>query len=895
MKKLLTIFLLVMFAFSNVVWAGTTGKLAGKVIDAKTKEALPFVNVIIEGTKLGASTDLDGNYVILNIPPGNYKIRVQYVGYQTVLMENVSIQIDLTTTKDFELSESSLELETVVVQGTSGTIQKDVTSSQSSISSDEINALPVAELSDVLQLQAGVTRDAGGGFHIRGGRSSEISYWVNGVSVTDAYDNSQGIEIDNSSVQELQVISGTFNAEYGNAMSGIINTVTKEGGSDYHGDIKVYASDHVSNFTSYFPHINKIDPIASHNLQGSLSGPIPFTNNALSFFANLRYNYDDGYLYGERKYLPTGQPGDGKVVSMNWSRRYIGQVNLSYWPVQALKINAEGLYSKEDWQDYDHAFRYNPEGNVNKFANSYNTTLTATHMLSSSTFYTIKGSYFFKDFNEYLYKNPYDSRYLHPDSLNTVSYAFRTKGTNLHRFFRETNTIVGKLDFTSQVTENHLLKGGVETRIHRLQLDDYNLQPAVDPNTGAALTNFVPEIPGPNTPNRTNYTNKPFELSGYVQDKIEFLNVIINLGLRFDYFDAKGKVIVDPSDPNIFITLRRELENLTYEQKLPYYYKDSKPKYQFSPRFGIAYPISDQGVVHFSYGQFLQIPSFQYLFNRGNYYVPETGSGYGVYGNPDLEPQRTTMYEIGFRQEFGNIFHTDVTGFYRDVRNWITAGPLVETLNGVTYSSYINKDYSNVKGITLTFNKRYDNYYSFDINYTYQVAEGSNSNPDEEFFAAQGNAEPTLFLIPMEWDQRHLFNASLYVGQEDWGVSFIGRYGTGLPYTPAITQYTSDRGISSGLQRNSRRRPNQFIIDLKLNKLFNVAGINVNTFLQIFNLLDTKIVVNVFGDTGRPDFTTEGQNVGEDAARPNTVAEYLRYPWNYGEPRLVQFGFEFSF
>src|SRR5690606_41320415 len=102
--------------------------------------------------------------------------------------------------------------------------------------------------------------------------------------------------------------------------------------------------------------------------------------------------------------------------------------------------------------------------------------------------------------------------------------------------------------------------------------------------------------------------------------------------------------------------------------------------------------------------------------------------------------------------------------------------------------------------------------------------EGSNSSPEDEYFAQQGNSEPTLFLLPMDWDQRNLLNVSMFVGMDDWGASLIGRYGTGLPYTPAITQYTAERGITSGLERNSRRRPNQFTIDLKLHKIFNIAG-----------------------------------------------------------------------
>jgi hypothetical protein len=385
------------------------------------------------------------------------------------------------------------------------------------------------------------------------------------------------------------------------------------------------------------------------------------------------------------------------------------------------------------------------------------------------------------------------------------------------------------------------------------------------------------------------------EFSGYLQDKIEYQNVIINIGLRLDYFDAKGKVPVDLTDPNINVALRPEMKNLSISEREQYYYKNSKPKWQLSPRFGVAYPISATGVVHFSYGHFLQIPNFDYLYRNGQFLVPETGSNFGPYGNPDLEAQRTVEYELGFRQEFFTDFLADVTGFYRDVRNWITAGPLINTRNLVGYSIFITKDYSNVKGITVTLSKRFNNYYSIDINYTYQVAEGSNSNPEDEFNAAIGNNEPALFLAPMNWDQTHMLNSNFYVGGETWGASLTARYGTGLPYTPSITQYTSDRGISSALQRNSRRCPTQFTLDLKLDKSFSLMNVGINAFLRVFNLLDSKVTVNVFRDSGKPNFTTEGQNIGEDPARPNTVQEYLRYPWNYGEPRSVQMGLEISF
>ena len=890
MKRILLLSLLFILPITYL-FAGTTGKLAGKITDAKTGEGLPFVNITLVGTSIGGASDIDGNYVILNIAPGKYDVKVQYVGYRTQIIKDVSISIDLTTKLNVELSDQSVKLGEVVVEAKSRGVQKDVTSSQASVSNEQIENLPVAELNDVIQLQAGVTKGAGGEFHIRGGRASEIAYQVNGISVTDSYDKTNGIEIDNSAVQELQVISGTFNAEYGDAMSGIINTVTKEGGSQFHGNVKVYSGDYVSNHSDIFLGVNDINPVANYNIQGSLSGPI-IKSNIANFFVNARYVSDDGYLNGRRDFTTTGAAGDGEIVSMNWSKRFIGLGNLSIAPAKGLKFNLEGLYSNNNFQDYDHSFKLEPDGNVFKFSRSYTTTFTMTHTPSQYTFYTIRGSYFNHTFNEYLYENPLDSRYLHPDSLNTVGFAFHDKGTNNHRFFRETKTFLVKFDFTSQVASKHLIKFGGVFKSHELSFDNFNLEPKTV--NGSPVIPFEPAIPTVASLNRDKYQDKPREGAFYFQDKIEFSKVIINIGLRFDYFDSRGKILVDPQDPNIYAPLRPGLDSLSLAKREPLFYKDATAKYQLSPRFGIAYPITATGVVHFSYGHFLQVPPFSFLYNNGNYKVATTGGPFGPFGNPDINPQRTVMYELGLRQELGE-FLVDVTMFYRDIRDWVTSGPFIQTRNGVAYSIYTNKDYANVKGVTLNFNKRFSDHWALDFNYTYQVAEGSNSTPEEEFFAQTGNNAPTLYLLPLDWDQRHLINASLYFGAGNFGASFIARFGTGLPYTPSITQFTADRGITSGFTRNTQRRPNQFNLDEKLDYSFNIGPIRLTLFARVFNLLDTKTVVNVFSDTGKPDFTTEGQNVGNDPNRPNTVAEYLTRPWNYASPRKFQFGFEFNF
>ena len=147
------------------------------------------------------------------------------IGYQSLVINDVRVKVDLTTTINGALAESVVGLEEVVVQAERAMIQTDVTYSQANISSEEVDLLPVEEFQDVIALQAGVVV-TGGDIHVRGGRGGEISYMVDGITVTDPYNAGVAIEIENNAIQELQFISGTFNAEYGQAMSGIVNIVT---------------------------------------------------------------------------------------------------------------------------------------------------------------------------------------------------------------------------------------------------------------------------------------------------------------------------------------------------------------------------------------------------------------------------------------------------------------------------------------------------------------------------------------------------------------------------------------------------------------------------------------------------------------------------------------------
>jgi len=305
MKRLIAFTLFLVIPFS-CLFAGTTGKISGRVVDKDSGEPLPGVNLQLEGTTIGAASDLEGYYTILNVPPGKYTLKISMMGYKTIITTDVNIRIDLTTTMNFQLQPTVIEAgEEVVVVAERPLIQKDITSSQAIVSAEEMQQLPVESFQQVLTLQAGVIQDAGGGIHIRGGRSSEINYMVDGIAVTDPFNASMSVTVENNAIQELQVVSGTFNAEYGQAMSGIVNIVTKEGTKNYAGEISYYMGDYVSNHKETYFHIDDTNINSISDLQANLSGPIPFTKNKLTFYLSGRRYYNDGFLYGVRRYNPS--------------------------------------------------------------------------------------------------------------------------------------------------------------------------------------------------------------------------------------------------------------------------------------------------------------------------------------------------------------------------------------------------------------------------------------------------------------------------------------------------------------------------------------------------------------------------------------------------------------
>lgn len=932
--------------------AGTTGKIVGTVTDAETGDPLVGANVVVKDTQRGAATDLDGEYLILNLPPGTYTVTFSNLGYQTVQMTDVQVSIDKTVHLDAELKPTVLQAApTVTVTAQKPVVKKDLTSTEVSVNTEDIKMMPVENFGDVVQLQAGVVNG-----HFRGGRSNEVVFMIDGVIVSDPYKSSDpfGREtnntVENSAIQEIQVVSGTFNAEYGQAMSGIVNVVTKEGSpTKYSGEISLAAGDYVSgrsidvgyydNQAGLLTYNDQLSPKALQDYQFSVSGPVPQMKGKLTFFANGRYLNDSGSLYGKRVFEPSDssnfsssnpdnwyieRSGDGKVMTLNPFRKYNGQGKLTYRFENGAKLsyqiladnmkyrNLDNLVPQDDVED-PRKFKYNPDGMYWQYGTGMNQILSFNQALSEKSFYTLNLSYTKNTYKFYVHENPNDPAYVRQERLQDAqNYAFYTGGQGMWHQDRSTRKAGVKFDITTQANKLHQLKAGIDLNQYSLQLEEYQL--VWDDQLNKLKINPLSSW------NHNRYPNKsadsplggfpfsspgfrPLSFSTYLQDKVEYDFMIVNVGVRLDYFHPDAEVPTDLRDPgNDHFSYYDPAADTTINNLDPinpvnpdgsynpwhYKYRTAKPVTQLSPRVGIAFPITAKGVLHFSYGHFFQIPPFQYL-----YYNPEfevlPGQLQSRIGNGELKPERTVMYEVGLQQEIAEGTGLNITGFYKDVRN-LLGMEVLRTYDQKIYARYINRDYGNVRGITIALDRRMSNLFSASIDYTYQVAEGNSSDPNDVFYNNQADPprETIKKVIPLDWDQTHTVNFNLNIGDPgDWGVSFVGRMGSGLPYT--ATPFLKEEGATNGA-----RRPAHYNIDLKTYKTWDLGGLRTTLTLNVYNLFDIRNENDVFTDTGRATYTLE-RNQAFSVQGYNNLDDYFTHPEYFSSPRQVKLGLSIGF
>ena len=890
------------------------GKIAGKVTDAATGDALIGVNVLIDGTTQGTVTDIDGNYVILNVRPGEYTIVFSYVGFQSQRISGIRVSTGQTTRYNVQMQEQVIEGQEIIVQAERPLVQKDLTASKKTVVAEEIDALPVEGFFGVLVTQAGVSQGPGGTIHIRGGRSNEVSYLVDGLSVGNPFDtNGLATSVSQDAIQEMTVISGAFNAEYGRAMSGIVNLVTKEGGDRYTGNVSFYGGDTFTTHEEIFFTPSGVR-LNDYTMQASLSGPIPFYKK-LRFYVSGRNDVDDGHIWGVRQHAPSDSANfnedpwyyeisgvpisqitdstalPNELVSMNDRTSNNIIAKLSVRPFKGTKVEYSYIRDFSRRQSYSFAYRYNPDGVVSVRDRNHNHSLHWTHTLNEKSFYTLKLSYQNSNFSSYLYEDPLDSRYVSTGAIvGFPGTNFLFGGNQKGHVYESAQSLRAKLDLTRQIGAIHETKFGVEVQQHNLSREnfvvlfdgDQYLEPTV-PDIGTPSHDkygckvFV-EIPGQDNSDCRDQT--AIELSAFAQDKLEFEDFIINVGLRYELFDPNGQYIPDLLDP------KGELQEATTKQLL-------------MPRVGVSFPITNAGIIHFSYGHFAQMPALRRMYTNPEFEFPAGAAP--LFGNANMRPERSVQYEIGLQQQIGNSMAIDVTGFFKDIRDYRALQNIrFSTVSGEDqYSIYLNKDYANVKGVTFALTKRRprNGYLSANVDYTFQIAEGNNNDANAFFFNFLSGRENEFELVPLDFDQRHIISSTVTLSDPgNWSASFISQYSTGYPYTPLLLDQKIDQLPNSG------RKPSQIKLDAHIFKTFDIGGLDLRAFVKVFNILDRLNERFVFDDTGRATYSLAGSRGVHAAWEPfygqpgiRTLDEYNVRPHWYSAPREISLGATISF
>ncbi len=932
MLQRLTLLLIVCAVISV---AGITGKIKGRVADKTTSDPLLNATVAVVGTPYGAVTDLNGEYIILNIPAGTYQLRFSFLGYQTKSVTGVVVTPDLTTEINTSLLSEGIEMGEVTVTAERRAFQKDATATLTTIDEQQIKSLPIDNFSQALVLVTGFVSSNNGsgddGIHLRGGRSGEVTYLIDGVRVDDPIYGGLAIDLPRTGVSSLTVMSGTFNAEYGQAQSGVVNITTPEGAQRYQGSIR-YGTDHFGIASNSWN---------TYRREFSLGGPVPF----ISERNDLLTLYVTGDRTNTQTYL---NKVDGPVYSSKGGRavqnsfdfglfdrkdRLTGKVTSR--PLRDIKFNASATYSMRRWRDYDHYYKQFPQFNDQQQLQGELYSIAMTHMLSPETFYEIRYSYFAKHGNTFMFEEDLEGdlssrfrRIFYPvsdatafDSTSNYEFAgyyaqpilfseiqsngYRTLGADLADSAGNiiakkgeilTNTLIDRLraegidraivmvpsmdnyfedsksktrtfiaNFTSQIDRNNLLKAGFEVIVHTINnfwISGINTYwDHIDQNY--SFWKRHAEV--------TSYEFSPVQIAAYLQDKLEYEDIILNLGLRLDYLDSKAPdvyaVINDPAD-----------------QQLPK--ATVRPKMHLSPRIGFAHPITEGIKFRFSYGQFFQYPDFNFLYRRFNqldpgYPYPNLGQGYEPsIGNPNLKPEVTHAYEFGGEFEIIEDLSGSLTLFYKDTYDYISTSRV--DVRPYAYTQIVNLDYANTRGVELSLRKRMSNHYSFQLNYTYSRAEGNadywQSHADEAYLASVYGIVAPKRTVTLGWDQPHTLNLSGSIDYSTWGASIIGQFGSGLPYTPADA-----RGKPIG-ERNSDRQPWTGTVDCRLYYEFSVEPFSLLFYMDIDNLFNRKNVYNVFSSTGRPDYS----------ANPNVSPENSHIPNWFGPARHVELGVELN-
>jgi outer membrane receptor protein involved in Fe transport len=1023
--------LLALLVFISAAGYGQYGKMRGRVTDKETKEALVGVTVALEATSLGASTDINGDYIVLNVPVGVYTVKASYVGYANVTISNIRVSQNVTTTQDFQLSTEAIQVEPVEIVAKRPLIQRNTTNTIRMTTQEDIQNLPIRGIQNIVALQAGVVQQNGNLF-VRGGRNGEVSYFVNDANTTNPITSTNTVTVIQEAIEEVQVQAGGYTAEFGGANSAIIRTSLRSGTPEFHGSLDYQTDDFAKPGETFMG----TSSFGYRNFVATLSGPI-VTNN-LKFFVAGEHNYlrdrqqrwmtpfsfeglrvDENDARYRRDIDGNPLPADSQALlpgPVAFSENYVpnnsrenntiqGSVSYDFSP---FKLRASGSYSAltlptgGDWT--------NTTANINALQNIYRGAILRTdqtkngfgeikftHLVNTTTFYEVGASWI--NTNRRVYDPRFDNisspglpsitvggqpfaptfldtwntytdsianaaqgytgfirRFDGPNQWSTINgFQFNDPNAPNDRYLKTTYSSVSfSGDLTSQVSTNLELKAG--GRYEQGTARNYNVAAISNamkylygldgqtPRSFASMDELEANLAKSSNGNINHYgydvfgnetdgdgidaPKKPVFAAAYGQGKLEYNDLILNLGLRFEYVDTKAKTFPNPETPDSFFNT--SLDVIDYTKLV-----DADPFSLFLPRLSFSFPVTDNTVFYAMYGKYAQMPTLNQLYvgntvqsrtvsptSRGNAFLTPVGFL--------MKPEKTTQYEIGFRQTLTDNFAFTISGFYKNTKDMLSVRSVTDANGNAIYTAYLNQDFGTIKGVELTLELRRTARLAAQVRYTLSDARGTGSNAQSSFASIEsGFGRATDFINPLTQNQVHRGSAlfdyrwALEEGGpvlSGFGASVLMTFNSGHSYTRikpptslgqanawnvGVYPLTDPRFSVPDEPINASTTPWFFNIDLNLSKQFAVSTLNLTVYVNVLNIMNTQQTINVYPNTGTPQ--DDGWLTSPLASGFTNIPNYIDFyravnlqnQWAYGTttgldiygtPRQIRFG-----
>lgn len=920
------------------------GSIVGTVRD-EHGEPLPGVNVVVVGTSYGAATDLEGRFRIDGLRPGEYSVRVSFVGFETVLFTGVRVRDGETTTIDVTMREQVVVGEEVVVVGERPLVDVEQSSSAYLVSREQIEAAPLRSVQEVVGQQAGVLRDPTG-LYIRGGRAYETGFYVDGVSARDPLAGTGfGLDLGTNAFQEVEIITGGLDARFGDVTSGVVSVQTREGGERLSGS-----------FTHKRDNFGSLNESWSSNFHEdlyelTLGGPL--ATDRLRFFLAGQVQLSDGFT------RHVSDPDSVRSSLVKWNvllprahNRWNGFLKLTYSPWPGLKLQAAYQRSLTVNQNtrmlqvtgneavvapgFQYAFILQPE-HANTFAHdNVLAYVKASHVINERSFYEIQLSRLFTrlraDANGRRWRPLAVTTELDPRSIVTYPATifvdengqpfdpnalfvlpgpglFNNGGiaTRFHDHFAEEWTLLGTYTLFSS-DRNRRLNAGLE-----LKFNDYQWIDVIRPWVGAPIGSEEAEATRRLGESADIWRVKPRRGALFTTTQVRYRGLILNAGLRLEGWSPGryvDRLVEDPRAP-ILETVRQAYKDDT----VPFW--GLRTKFFLLPRLRVSFPIRENQVLFFNYGRSTRLPHPTFVYAGLDPFYQDR-SFFADLGNPNLNPEVDISYELGLRYQLTSNDVLSVTAFWRDKFDFVTIENVIirdPTGRETVRAFRINGDFARVRGLEVNYLKRIGDWFLGQMAGSFSRATGLSSTNNDALvqFLARGDIENT-FETPLAWDRPLDLKASVTLtydrSQPLLGLPGMNRLQlflattlrSGQRYTPAefkgyqTNPFTGEANwrpiyevVSDPAARYRRIGTPWWWFDLALRRRIRLAGNDLEFAVEITNLFNQKnsVIINPVTGKAYPDVDPEKTNFTKlRGHRDFDVPSNMRDP-RYEDPTTI--------